>query len=229
MLLYPVNFNITDKLCLVVGGGGVALRKTKSLLAGMAKVRVISLEVHDELRKLAQNKQIELFERGFAEGDLKGVFLVFAATNNPAVQTLIAAEAARCSVLLNSATDPRISDFHVPAHFRRGKMLVTVSTGGSSPAFAKKIRQRLEMELSPEYELVVELLSLIREEVVSLGGDSVANGKIFNKLLQQGIVELILEANWFDLQMMLLRELPESADGVGLLKIFLEKYDRSNS
>jgi len=229
MLLYPVNFNIADKLCLVVGGGGVALRKTKSLLAGKANVRVISIEVHDELRELAQNNQIELFERGFAEGDLKGIFLVFAATNNPVVQTLIADEAARCSVLLNSATDPRISNFHVPAHFRRGKMLVTVSTGGSSPALAKKIRQRLEMELSPEYELVVELLSLIREEVVSLGGDSVANGKIFNKLLQQGIVELILEANWFDLQMMLLRELPESADGVGLLKIFLEKYDRSNS
>jgi len=229
MLLYPVNFNIADKLCLVVGGGPVALRKTKSLLEGKARVRVICIEAHDELRELALEKKIELFERGFAEGDLKGISLVFAATNNPAVQTLIADEAARCAVLLNSATDPRVSDFHVPAHFRRGKMLVTVSTGGSSPALAKKIRQRLEMELSPEYECVVELLSLIREEVVKLGGDSVANGKIFKKLLQQGIVELVLEANWFDIQMMLLRELPESADGVGLLKVFLEKYDRSNS
>ncbi|MCP4341850.1 MAG: bifunctional precorrin-2 dehydrogenase/sirohydrochlorin ferrochelatase [Desulfobulbaceae bacterium] len=228
MPLYPANLNIADKLCLVVGGGAVALRKTQSLLAGGASIRVISPEVHAELRRLAQDKEIEWFERGFAEGDLKGVFLVFAATNNPAVQVLIAEEALKCSVLLNSADDPRGSDFHVPAHFRRGKMLITISTGGSSPALAKKIRQRLEMDLVPEYELVVELLSLIREKVVSLSDDSVSNGKLFSRLLQLGIVELILDSNWFDLQMMLLRELPESADGVTLLKNFLEKYDKSN-
>jgi precorrin-2 dehydrogenase/sirohydrochlorin ferrochelatase len=227
MPLYPANLNIADKLCLVVGGGAVALRKTQSLLAVGAIIRVISPEVRVELRRLAQDKEIEWFQRGFAEGDLKGAFLVFAATNNPAIQVLIAEEAVKCSVLLNSADDPWGSDFHVPAHFRRGKMLVTISTGGSSPALAKKIRQRLEMDLVPEYELVVELLSLIREKIVSLSDDSVSNGMLFSRLLQLGIVELILESNWFDLQMMLLRELPESADAVTLLKNFLEKYDKS--
>jgi precorrin-2 dehydrogenase/sirohydrochlorin ferrochelatase len=227
MPLYPANLNIADKLCLVVGGGAVALRKTQSLLAVGAIIRVISPEVRAELRRLVQDKEIEWFQRGFAEGDLKGAFLVFAATNNPAIQVLIAEEAVKCSVLLNSADDPWGSDFHVPAHFRRGKMLVTISTGGSSPALAKKIRQRLEMDLVPEYELVVELLSLIREKVVSLSDDSVSNGMLFSRLLQLGIVELILESNWFDLQMMLLRELPESADAVTLLKNFLEKYDKS--
>lgn len=227
MPLYPANLNIADKLCLVVGGGAVALRKTQSLLAVGAIIRVISPEVRAELRRLVQDKEIEWFQRGFAEGDLKGAFLVFAATNNPAIQVLIAEEAVKCLVLLNSADDPWGSDFHVPAHFRRGKMLVTISTGGSSPALAKKIRQRLEMDLVPEYELVVELLSLIREKVVSLSDDSVSNGRLFSRLLQLGIVELILESNWFDLQMMLLRELPESADAVTLLKNFLEKYDKS--
>jgi precorrin-2 dehydrogenase/sirohydrochlorin ferrochelatase len=227
MLLYPVNLNITDKLCLVVGGGAVALRKTKSLLAGGAKIRVISPEVHVELRVLEQNKAIEWFQRGFVEGDLKGAFLAFAATNNHEIQNLISREAAKYSVLLNSADDPRNSQFHVPAHFRRGKMLVTVSTGGCSPALAKKIRQRLELELAPEYEIVVELFSLIREKVVGLDGDSVSNGELFSRLLQQGIVELILQGNWFDLQMMLLRELPESADAVTLMKKILEKHDKS--
>jgi precorrin-2 dehydrogenase/sirohydrochlorin ferrochelatase len=227
MLLYPVNLNITDKLCLVVGGGAVALRKTKSLLAGGAKIRVISPEVHVELRVLAQNKAIEWFSRGFVEGDLKGAFLAFAATNNHDIQFLISKEAAKYSVLLNSADDPRNSQFHVPAHFRRGKMLVTVSTGGSSPALAKKIRQRLELELVPEYEIVVELFSLIREKVVGLDDDSVSNGELFSRLLQQGIVELILQGNWFDLQMMLLQELPASADAVTLMKKILEKHDKS--
>ncbi len=227
MSLYPVNLNITDKLCLVVGGGAVALRKTKSLLASGAKIRLISPEVLAELNVLAQSKEIEWFERGFVEGDLKGVFLVFAATNNPDVQVLIVEEAAKYSVLLNSADDPRNSHFHVPAHFRRGKMLVTVSTGGGSPALAKKIRQQLEFEFAPEYEVVVELLSLIREKVVGLDDDSVIHGQLFRRLLQQEIVELVLKAKWFDLQMMLLRELPESADAVTLMKKFLEKYDQA--
>ncbi len=227
MSLYPVNLNITDKLCLVVGGGAVALRKTKSLLASGAKIRLISPEVLAELNVLAQSKEIEWFERGFVEGDLKGVFLVFAATNNPDVQVLIVEEAAKYSILLNSADDPRNSHFHVPAHFRRGKMLVTVSTGGGSPALAKKIRQQLEFEFAPEYEVVVELLSLIREKVVGLDDDSVIHGQLFRRLLQQEIVELVLKAKWFDLQMMLLRELPESADAVTLMKKFLEKYDQA--
>lgn len=227
MLLYPVNLNIVDKLCLVVGGGAVALRKTKSLLASGAKIRVISPEVHPELSVLAHNKEIEWFERGFVEGDLKGSFLVFAATNNHDVQVLITEEAEKYSVLLNSADDPQNSHFHVPAHFRRGKMLVTVSTGGSSPALAKKIRQQLEIELAPEYEIVVELLSLIREKVVGPGEDSVSNSELFRRLLQQGIVELVLKANWFDLQMLLLRELPKSADAVTIMKKILEKYDKS--
>ncbi len=228
MSLYPVNLNITDKLCLVVGGGAVALRKVKSLLAGGAKIRVISPEILFELNVLAQTAKIEWFARGFVEGDVKGAFLVFAATNNSAVQALIEQEAAKYSVLLNSADDPQNSHFHVPAHFRRGKMLITVSTGGGSPALARKIRQQLEVEFVPEYEIVVELLSLIRERVVGLDDTSSVHGQLFRKLLQLGIVELVLEAKWFDLQMMLLRELPESADAVTLMKRFLEKYDQAD-
>ncbi len=223
MSLYPVNLNIADKLCLVVGGGVVALRKTKSLLVCGARIRIISPEIHSELSVLARNNTIEWFARGFVEGDVKGAFLVFAATDNPDVQLLITREAAKYSVLLNSVDDPGNSHFHVPAHFRRGKMLVTVSTGGSSPALAKKIRQRLEIEVVPEYAVVVELLSLIREKIVGLDADPDANGELFRRLLQQGIVELVLNANWFELQMMLLRELPEEADAVELIKKIVEK------
>jgi precorrin-2 dehydrogenase/sirohydrochlorin ferrochelatase len=233
MSLYPVNLSIADKLCLIVGGGTVALRKTKSLLAsGTAgamrpRIRVISPQVHAELKVLIQKNEIEWFERGFAEGDLKGAFLVFAATNNQDTQALITREAAKYSVLLNSADDPKGSHFHVPSHFRRGKMLITVSTGGSSPALAKKIRQQLELEVVPEYEIVAELLSLIREKIVSQDGDSITNGELFRRLLQLGITELTLNANWFELQMMLLQELPESVDAVAIMKKILEKYDKS--
>ncbi len=227
MSLYPINVNITDKLCVVVGGGPVALRKTKSLFAGGADIRVISPKAHAELQILARHKEVEWFARDFVEGDLKGAFLVFAATNNPEVQGLIAREAAKYAVLLNSADDPQNSHFHVPAHFRRGKMLVTVSTGGSSPALAQQVRQQLEGVVVAEYEIVADLFSLIREKVVDAGGDSLANAELFRRLLQQGMVELVLEAHWFELQMMLLRELPEFVDAVSLMKKILEKHDTS--
>lgn len=224
MSLYPVNLDIVGKLCLVIGGGGVALRKTKSLLAAGAAIRLISPEVHPDLAALAGNNELEWFERGFAEGDLEGAFLVFAATDNSETQRLVSEEAIKNSVLLNSADDPRRSDFHVPAHFRRGKMLVTVSTGGASPALARKIRQNLEEEFVAEYESLVELFALIREKVVVQGDNSEKNSQIFRKLLDENIVELVLSGSWFELQMMLLRELPESADAVELVKKVLEKY-----
>lgn len=229
MSLYPINVSISGKLCIVVGGGAVALRKTKSLLAGGAKIRVISPEAHAELQVLARHKEIEWFARDFVEGDLRGAFLVFAATNNHEVQVLIARQAEKYAVLLNSADDPQNSDFHVPAHFRRGKMLITVSTSGSSPALAKKIRQQLEIVVVPEYEIVADLFSLIREKVVDADGDSLAHAELFRRLMQEKIVDLVLQANWFDLQMMLLRELPESFDAVSLMKKILERHDTSSS
>lgn len=226
MSLYPVTLNISNKLCLVVGGGVVALRKTRSLLVGGAEIRVISPTLHPAFEGLVENQAIEWFGRGFAEGDLKGVFLVFAATNDHGIQELVSREAEKYPVLLNSVDDPQKSHFHVPAHFRRGKLLVTVSTGGSSPALAKKLRQQLETELAPGYEMVVELLGIIRDKVVGSGANSTANGELFRRLLDQGIVELTLEANWFGLQMLLLRELPPSIDAVALMKNFLEQYDQ---
>jgi precorrin-2 dehydrogenase/sirohydrochlorin ferrochelatase len=227
MLLYPVNLNINEKLCLVIGGGAVALRKIRSLLDGGASVRVISPVLEPELKVLARRRKIDWIERGFVEGDLKGAFLVFAATDNRAVQDQIMEESAKYSVLINSADDPPNSQFHVPAHFRRGQMLVTVSTGGGSPALAKKIRLQLEKEIAQEYEAVVELLSQIRNRVVSQDNNFLSHAELFRRLLQQGIVEQVLGAQWFDLQMMLLQELPESVDAVALMKQFLQKYDKS--
>lgn len=227
MSYYPINIRIADRLCLVIGGGPVALRKVKGLLQAGARVRVISPEVAPELQDLEESGQIEWLRRGYAEGDLRGSYLAFAVTDDRAVQALIMKEAENTAVLLNSADDPKGSDFHVPAHFRRGKMLITISTGGGSPAFAKKIREQLEEEIVPEYGAVVDLLSLVREQVVSRTNDPAVHAELFRRLLHLGIVDLLLEAQWFELQMLLLRELPEDIDAVTLMRQFLEKHDKT--
>jgi len=227
MSLYPINLKIENSLCLVVGGGAVAFRKIRGLLQADARVRVISPELLPGLRLLVDNGTLEWFERPFVEGDLEGVCLVFAATNNRKVQILVQEEARKNKVLLNSADAPGDSDFHVPAHFRRGPMIVTVSTGGGSPALAKKLKKQLEDEIVPEYQRVVELMAIIREGVISLSNDQSVSGGIFRSLLEGNLVEYVLEENWFDLQMLLLQKLPEELDSVILMKTFLERQDHS--
>ncbi len=225
MPFYPVNLQITHRLCVVVGGGGVALRKVRGLLEAEARIRVISPTIATELRILSDAGKIEWLQRGYVEGDLKGAFLVFAATNDRDVQLRIKNETARSAGILNSADDPGGSDFHVPAHFRRGKMLVTIATGGGSPALAKKIRGQLEEAIGPEYEAVVDLLALIRERLLDGQDETAVHTELFGRLLQMGIVDLLLAANWFELQMLLLRELPAEIDAVALVRQFLEKHD----
>lgn len=226
MALYPINLNIANRLCVVVGGGSVACRKVKSLLDCGGVVRVVSPYVESELEKIILGKQVEWFEREYVKGDLQEVFLVFAATSDPAVQLQIKEEAQKYRVILNSADDPVGSDFHVPAHFRRGKMLVTVSTGGGSPAMSRQIRERLELEFGPEYEAVVDFLAMVREAVVSSDTNSSSRKELFNNLLKIDIVGLIRDGNWFDLQMLLLQELPENIDAVVLIKRFLDAHDK---
>lgn len=225
MSLYPINLNVEDSLCLVVGGGGVALRKVRGLVQAGGAVRLISPEIVPELRQLAESGRIEWFERPFAEGDLEGVRLVFAATNNRQVQLLVAEESKKHKVLLNSADAPLESDFHVPAHFRRGPIIVTVSTGGGSPALAKTLRLQLEDEIVPGYQEVAELMALVRESVIARNGEQQVNADIFRRLLEGGLITHVLEQNWFDVQMLLLRELPEDIDSATLMKNFLERQD----
>ena len=227
MPFYPVNLRINNRLCVVIGGGGVALRKVVGLLQGEARIRVISPRVETELRILSDAGKLEWLERCYVEGDLKGAFLCFAATNDRGVQLRIKSEAAKSLCILNSADDPGGSDFHVPAHFRRGKMLITISTGGGSPALARKIREQLEEAIGPEYEAVVDLLALIREKLLAGPGEAAVHTELFRRLLHKGVVDLLLEANWFELQMLLLRELPKEIDAVALVRQFLEKHDTS--
>jgi len=211
-MLYPVNLQIAGKLCLVIGGGRVGLRKIRTLLACGAKVMVISPEVVDDIALLATEGKIELQHRRYREGDLTGVFLAFAVTDNRGVQEQVAAEAGRNGVFLNIADEPERCDFHVPAQVRRGELLLTISTGGASPALARMIREQLEEQFDGEYGDVVALFACIRDIIVDRSGNSETNRVMFERLLQAGIVALVRGSQWAQVAMLLRSELPESVD-----------------
>jgi precorrin-2 dehydrogenase / sirohydrochlorin ferrochelatase len=159
---FPVFLNIRRKKCVVVGGGEVAFRKVRMLLDSGANVTVISPVLHPDLFELADKKSIQVIRRSFKLGDLKGAFIVIAATDTKQINRKVAEEAGRVGALVNVVDNPEPSDFIVPSLLRRGDLTITISTGGMSPALAKKIRMRLEESFGEEYALLVSLVEEVR-------------------------------------------------------------------
>ncbi len=220
MSLYPVNLNIKDKRCLVIGGGNVAYRKVVTLLEFGADVVLVSPEVCSELENLADHSEINVYKRKYQSDDMSGAFLVFAATNDLILQGKIAKDAMKYNVLLNSATDPKRCDFQVPANFRRGELLVTVSTSGSSPAVSRMVKERLENSFGDEYEYAICLLRLIRQRIVVPGSVSSDNKEILKGLLQNDIIGCIERQDWQQLQIVLDKNLSATLDIGKLLEEF---------
>lgn len=165
MRIFPVNLKIEQRLCAVVGGGKVAERKVESLLEAGAKVTVISPALTDPLAKLAADGQIACRRKEYSRGEVSGFFLVVCAASDSAINQLAAAEAKKTGALVNVADAPDDCDFIIPSKIVRGDLLITVSTGGKSPAFSRRLREELEASYGEEYGLYLELISRLREEM----------------------------------------------------------------
>lgn len=200
--MYPVQLDITNKTCAVIGGGSVAERKVKGLLDCGARVRVVSPEVTDRISTLVSQGKIEWRQKKYSDGDLEGAILVFAATNNGEVQEKICREAEERGQLLNVVDNPHRCTFHVPASVRRGDLTLTVSTGGRSPALAAEIRQRLEEEFGPEYEILIQVMSQVRDQA-GLDEQNLSQPerkKIYKKILHNDIIQWIRKEQFDKLQ-----------------------------
>lgn len=163
---YPVNLVLDGRECLVVGGGKVAVRKVEGLLDCGARVRVVAPRVDPALRG---RHGVVVEERPWRPDDLAGMWLVIAATDDPAVNRSVYEAGQRAGVWVNGADDPANCSFTLPSVVRRGDLQVTVSTGGRSPALATWLRRRLEGEIGPEYAVLLDLLASEREGLKAAG------------------------------------------------------------
>lgn len=152
---------------IVIGGGAVAARKVEDLLDAGAKVKVISPVCAPELQEMTSLGTVELLQRPYQRGDLEGAFLVIAATDDPVVNQAIWAEAMERGCLINVVDDPQHCSFILPAVVKRGEMSVSISTGGSSPALARRLRERIENLLEQEYGTLAELMAELRPELIA--------------------------------------------------------------
>jgi precorrin-2 dehydrogenase / sirohydrochlorin ferrochelatase len=161
---YPVVLDLTDVPVLVVGGGAVAARKVDGLRAAGARVTVIAPVLVDGLAPFVTH------QREYDTGDLRGQRLVVVATDDPAVNARVAAEATAAGVWVNAADDPGNCTFILPAVARRAPFTVAVSTGGATPAMASFVRDRIAAEvLTDRLAGVAESIAAEREAMQARG------------------------------------------------------------
>jgi precorrin-2 dehydrogenase/sirohydrochlorin ferrochelatase len=182
---YPVNLVLAGRSVLVVGGGRVALNKVEGLLEAGARVRVIAPVIDDAIKALP----VECDERAYRRGEAADYRLALTATDDPATNAAVHEDAEAAGVWVNSADDPDRCTFTLPARVRRGRLLVTVSTGGHSPALATWLRRRFEDELGSEYETLLDMLATARESVRA-GGRSTEDVD-WQSALDSGMLDLI--------------------------------------
>ncbi len=191
MQYYPVNLDVKDRHCLVVGGGRVGTRKVRTLLACGARVTVISPEATPELETLAGKGQIQWRRRDFRASDLDNAFLVIGATDHQRLNRKIHQDAEMAQRLCNIADKPDLCNFILPAIIRQGDLMITISTGGKSPAFAKHLRQQLEKHYGPEYGALLQLMGAVRKRLLAEEHAPEAHKTLFEQLIAGGLLEMI--------------------------------------
>jgi precorrin-2 dehydrogenase / sirohydrochlorin ferrochelatase len=159
---YAMMVDLSGCACLIIGGGAVAERKASSLLQAGAKVVIVSPTVTPLLEGWAEQGRVEWRPRSYRTEDGKNCALVIAATNHLKINRLIYQDAKARGQWINVVDQPELCNFAVPATIPRGKLQISVSTGGASPMLAKKIRRELEGKYGKEYELYLDLMQEVR-------------------------------------------------------------------
>jgi siroheme synthase-like protein len=166
---YPVSLVVAGQPCLVVGGGRVAARKVQGLAAAGAVVTVVAPEITAAIESLAAAHELTVERRPYRAGEAASYRLVITATGVPEVDASVFADASEGGVWVNSADDPEHCSFLLPAIHRDGGVTVAVSTGGSSPALATWLRNRVAAAVGDDVGALAEILEAARRKVQASG------------------------------------------------------------
>jgi len=179
----PIMLKVAGRRCLIVGGGSVALRRAKALLACGAEVTVIAPKITRELDELAfANRGLTVHCRPYQKEDLSNATLVVIATDNEAVNDQVAFDASVTGILINRTDESDAGDVQVMAHDRRGPITVAVHSGGGSAAASAAIRDELITNLDEAWITLLEEASAYRARIQSLIPDPAQRQAILRKL-----------------------------------------------
>lgn len=185
---FPLLVDLTDRRCVVIGGGAVGRRKAMGLRAAGARVQLIDPHPPAQADLPAG---IEIVARAYRPDDLQGAFLVFAATGDDRLDRAVAAEARLRGALVSLPGEPAAGDFTLPAVLRRGDLTLTVSTAGRSPALAALLKKQLSDWLPSHWATTLEILAALRDKHLAQPEPGHYNRQTIDRLLKAGLAELV--------------------------------------
>ncbi len=188
--LFPVFLDLGGRHVAVVGGGDVAERKVRALVNCGARVTVIAPEVTAGLVSLVSDGAVTHEPRGYRTGDLEGACVAFVAVDDPAASARVAEDANAARIPVNVVDRPAMCDFIVPSVARNGRLAIAVSTGGASPVWARRLRERFEDEIGPEWGRFMDALASVREKLMSETADPARRRAALLRLADDACLEL---------------------------------------
>jgi precorrin-2 dehydrogenase / sirohydrochlorin ferrochelatase len=162
---FPVCLRLRGRRVLLVGAGRIAEERGQQLVEAGARLKVVAPSSSSSLRRLAEEGRLELVERAYAPGDVRGHDVVFTALDDEQVSRAVVEEARALGIWVNAADLPDLCDFTLPSVGRRGPLVVAVSSSGKAPALAALLRRRFLEQVGPGHVQLARLSGWLRERL----------------------------------------------------------------
>ena len=186
--MIPLLISLSDKRCIIIGGGAMATRRMRSLLNEKAQVTIVSPEVTPAIEDATKTSQVTWIQDRYNETHIDGAFLVIAATNNSDVNRGIMRDAKRHGILCNDAGEAEEGDVIFPGFIQKGDLLISVSTHGASPSIAKDILHQIDAFYGDEYGTLMTILRDVRNEIKLKIPDPVERKNALNRLAKEDVL-----------------------------------------
>ena len=191
----PLFFQLQNKPCLIVGGGHIALRKSKILLKAGAIIDVVALEILPELERLSIESGGKCFRAPYSTDYLDKKFLIIAATDKDGINAQVSADAHECHVPVNVVDNPDLCSVILPAIIDRSPVLIAVSSGGKSPVLTRLLRGKIESIVPAAYGQLASLVSGFRDRVKSRFSSIDERRFFWEGILQGPASEMVFAGN----------------------------------
>jgi precorrin-2 dehydrogenase/sirohydrochlorin ferrochelatase len=183
MAKYPIFLELGGRRAVVIGGGGVAVRKVQALLIAGARIVVVAERIDDMMTALCTGTDVEIVQSQYSKSYLAGAVLAIAATNNSNLNKKIYKDCQELEILCNVVDVPELCDFYVPAVVKRGNLQIAIGTDGSSPAYAGHLRKKLEKVFTEKHGEFVAELEAIRKQVIEELAEPADRKAVFGELI----------------------------------------------
>ncbi|CAB5502182.1 Precorrin-2 oxidase (EC 1.3.1.76) @ Sirohydrochlorin ferrochelatase activity of CysG (EC 4.99.1.4) / Uroporphyrinogen-III methyltransferase (EC 2.1.1.107) [uncultured Gammaproteobacteria bacterium] len=208
----PIFINITQKPCLVVGGGDIAYRKINLLLKANAQVSCVAQACCNGVTQLAKNNTITVIEKAFEPSDIKSQVLIVSATNDRALNAQVSDLAKNANIPVNVVDSPDLCTFIMPSIVDRSPIVIAISSAGKAPVLARLIRAKLESTIPNAYGKLAELAGSFRAQVKAKFNNIEDRRYFWEKAFSGVVAEKVFSGKTDEAELDLQTQLDKSTD-----------------